>query len=184
MIKFLLIARTFDETLEKTLISIKRITNYQYLLDWLTFGNNLIFQPHVNRNQHKPCRCQGTQNEAQCKHKRINGLFNIFFLWTKLQKIVETKVNQHNFQIQGNNNVNFFKTIHIFNKTLNPMTLWWIETFCSEARKQWLAWAAVEMLVLYWKSRLNQSIHSIHSKNLKDNNQLKPSTFACLCTII
>lgn len=55
------------------------------LSDWLALGNNLIFEPHVYRNQYKVCSSHGTQYEAQREYKRIYRLWYILCLWTKLQ---------------------------------------------------------------------------------------------------
>ena len=49
------------------------------LSDWLTFGHELIFDPHVNWNKNIVCWCHDTQNEAPEEHKWIYGLSYILY---------------------------------------------------------------------------------------------------------
>jgi hypothetical protein len=44
------------------------------LLDWSTFGYNLIFEPHIYGNQHIVRCCHDTQNEAQKEDERVRWL--------------------------------------------------------------------------------------------------------------
>lgn len=53
--------------------------------DWLAFGYNLVFEPHVNGNQHIVCCSQGTQQKTQHEYKWIYRFGYILCLRTKLQ---------------------------------------------------------------------------------------------------
>lgn len=49
------------------------------------FRNNLVFNPHVNRNQNIVCCCHCPQKEPQHKDKWIYRFCHILCLWTELQ---------------------------------------------------------------------------------------------------
>lgn len=51
----------------------------------LPFGDNLIFNPHVDRHQDVICRCDRTQNEAQEEGKWIHRLLYVLHFRTQLQ---------------------------------------------------------------------------------------------------
>lgn len=54
-------------------------------LDRHTFWNNLILDPHVNRNKYIIGCCDCTKNQTSEKHQWICRFLHILNLWTKLQ---------------------------------------------------------------------------------------------------
>ena len=88
------------------------------LSDWLTFGHELIFDPHVNWNKNMVCRCHDTQNEVLEEYKWIYGLSYIlcYNYWNFLVTILQLLLSNEDCLFHD-----FRSTLKLF----QYQCLWW-----------------------------------------------------------